>query len=171
MKVEAMKSVECSCNTCQSMCRRPCWPTPSEAQAMIDDGLGSKLMLDYWFGGGRNGDILLVTPADKGSENGQSPWFDFKGCVLQDEQGLCTIHNSGYKPLEGRLASCGDRPRDNRLLRHWGRIRDITRSISLLRRWKSRKPKGINVHKAVAELWNTDEGEQVAKGWMQDYMD
>jgi hypothetical protein len=30
------------------MCKRACWPTPQEAEALLDAGYANKLMLDAW---------------------------------------------------------------------------------------------------------------------------
>lgn len=39
---------ECSCDSCKAMCERPCWPSPEDAERLIDAGYGDKLMLDFW---------------------------------------------------------------------------------------------------------------------------
>ena len=116
----------CSCDTCKSMCERPCWPTPREALGLIKLGHQAKLMSDYW-SGSINGtlnegddeytyyDIRILCGANTGYAGGSAPsWPRGAPCVLQDkETKLCTVHNSGCKPTEGRLADCGDKTPDN----------------------------------------------------------
>lgn len=89
------------------MCQRPCWPTPEEAQKLIDAGYGDRLMNDYWCRKG--GDIQILSPACKGSENGFAPFWPTGGCTFQDKDGLCELHNLDLKPLEGRKALCKGR--------------------------------------------------------------
>jgi len=112
----------CSCDTCKSMCERPCWPTPREALGLIKLGHQAKLMSDYW-SGSINGtlgedsyyDIRILCGANTGYAGGSAPtWPRGAPCVLQDkETKLCTVHNSGCKPTEGRLADCGGKTPDN----------------------------------------------------------
>lgn len=97
---------ECSCRKCQEMCQRPCWPSPEEADQMLDDGLGPKMMLDWW---AAEEDIYLICPAEPGREKDRASSYPRGGCVLQNPNGLCSIHNSGYKPLEGRTAMCSEK--------------------------------------------------------------
>ena len=104
--------IACDCETCRGMCeRRPCWPTPEEAQAIIANGLGAQLMRDYWFGDGYDGgDINLLCPAGVGYEGTMAPfWPDGLRCVFLTGEGRCKLHGTGYKPMEGRLALCGGR--------------------------------------------------------------
>lgn len=91
----------CTCDRCKAMCKRPCWPTPEEAEAMINAGLAPKMMLDYWMD---QSNIYLVCPAENGYEGRKASWWPgMDGCVFQTPDGLCSIHNSGYKPYEGRM--------------------------------------------------------------------
>lgn len=98
----------CSCQTCQDMCRRrPCWPAPDEARQLIEMGYGKRMMLDYW--SGYPDDIEIVAPANNEYEGRKAGLFPFGRCVFLTEEGLCELHNTGAKPMEGRLAMCGDR--------------------------------------------------------------
>jgi hypothetical protein len=98
---------ECACEECRRMCNRPCWPTPGEAQRLIDAGYGSRLMRDYWVGDGLDGgDIYLLSPANPGMEGSAAGFWPSEGCVFQGEDGFCELHDLGLKPLEGRVASC-----------------------------------------------------------------
>ena len=104
----AGKDVFCSCNTCKGMCMRPCWPTPAEAQKLIKAGHGARLMMDWWEGGGPNGsNIEILAPASSGYEGGTAPYSaNSSACNFQNAEGLCELHDSGLKPVEGRFASC-----------------------------------------------------------------
>ena len=103
--------VNCDCPECQEMCYRPCWPTPDEAQSLINSGLGDKLMLDYWVNIGRS-DTFVLCPANKNRTGGVADFVPTKHrCVFQDENTLkCELHNSDMKPLEGRVVSCQEGP-------------------------------------------------------------
>jgi hypothetical protein len=105
----------CACSTCQNMCeRRPCWTTPKEAQAIIDAGLGDRLMRDYWVGnplrdGYSKGDTSLLVPAIAGYESRDCPEGNFfvgpEGrCTFLTRAGRCELHDKGLKPSEGRKA-------------------------------------------------------------------
>ena len=98
------KETECSCQKCKDMCRkRVCWPTPEEADKLIDAGFSNRLMEDYW---ADEEDIMIICPAIKGYEGEFAPWWPTGGCCLQDKDGLCILHDLGLKPLEGRIADC-----------------------------------------------------------------
>lgn len=97
----------CTCDECKQMCQRPCWPTPEEAQKLIDAGYGDRLMNDYW--ARTKGDIQILSPASKGYEGRMTPFWPGGGCTFQDEDGLCELHDLGLKPMEGRKALCKDR--------------------------------------------------------------
>lgn len=109
MSLKKFTEDECKCQTCSSMCRRPCWGTPKEMQAIIDAGYGDRLMLDYWVGSeeGESSDTYLLCPALKGYESKETPWSprSEKGCTFW-KRGLCELHDKGLKPLEARAVSC-----------------------------------------------------------------
>jgi hypothetical protein len=100
------------------------------------------MMRDYWVGKGGwvgddyvDGDIYIICPAERGYEGrGAAFWPGTKGCVLQ-VGGLCLVHDSGYKPLEGRMASHdtvnGDR----------------------------------SLHESIAKMWDSEEGREVVGLW------
>jgi len=98
---------QCSCPTCVGSCEhRPCWPTPEEAQKIIDAGFGNRLMRDYWSGDGTDGnDIQLLSPAIVGYEGKVTPWWPEGHCTFL-KKGLCQLHDLGLKPLEGRITDC-----------------------------------------------------------------
>ncbi|GIX48931.1 MAG: hypothetical protein KatS3mg131_3142 [Candidatus Tectimicrobiota bacterium] len=134
----------CTCPRCQALCRRPCWPTPAEAEALLAAGYGPQLMLAWW-PRPRQGEILVLCPAVTGREGFCAPapedWeaeAPGRRCVMQTPEGLCRLHALGLKPLEGRLASgCAPYP-------------------------------GWQVRQAIAALWDTPEGKAVVDRWRQD---
>lgn len=93
--------MNCNCDVCKAMCRRPCWGTPAEMTKLIDARYGHRLMLDYWEGYDR---IYLICPAEKGREGMRARPFPLGGCVFQLENGFCELHVMGLKPKEGREA-------------------------------------------------------------------
>lgn len=78
---------------------------------MIDSGLAPKMMIDWWVGeryDDETEDILILCPAAIGHEGKAAPeGFLFHvpklTCNLL-KGGLCSIHDSGFKPVEGRMA-------------------------------------------------------------------
>ena len=96
----------CACEVCKDMCRRrPCWPKPQEAQALIDKGFGARLMLDWWVGDGKDGgNIYLISPAIKGYEECRAPANPVGQCTFLKKNCLCELHSLGLKPFEGRVA-------------------------------------------------------------------
>jgi hypothetical protein len=111
-KLSEVKTVACSkgggeaCGECVDMCaRRPCWGTPDEIQKIIDAGHGDKLRLDNYVRVDSD-IILLVAPAAQGHEGTQLPWWPSGRCAFLTDGGLCSLHEEGLKPLEGRAADC-----------------------------------------------------------------
>lgn len=145
-------SEPCSCERCQTMCRRPCWPVPSDVRALIEAGEGGKLMLDYWVGSftSDHDNTYIVCPANSGHEGTAAPeegsgfGFGFafmcstgssplhKGCVFQKD-GLCTLHDRGLKPAEGKAAH--------------------------------HALKRPDLHEDVARHWDTEEGRAIVASW------
>ncbi len=111
----------CKCRKCRDMCHLPCWPTPAEAVALMEAGYGDRLCLDWRAMKGDShcddGDpgsrtVWLIRPANKGSEGRRSPQnpVTWTGCTFWDfppGKGLCSLHDSGLKPYEGRHAHHG----------------------------------------------------------------
>ena len=92
------------------MCeRRPCWPTPDDAQRLIDAGHADRLMLDWWFDHAQNKTVYVLTPAIAGREGGQAPAIPSGRCTFLNAQGLCQLHDLGLKPTEGKQALCKER--------------------------------------------------------------
>ncbi len=97
---------DCSCDECKKMCDRPCWGTPAEIQAIIDAGLGHRLMLDW----GEQSHDLILCPGLKDHESNFAPEWPISaaGCTFRNDDGLCELHDLGLKPAEGKSAIHGN---------------------------------------------------------------
>lgn len=130
----------CACDQCRDMCHRPCWPTPEEAQVLIDAGYGHLLMNDWWIGDSwldESADIQLLCPAAPGRESKLAAgWPGETGCSMQKD-GLCQLHDLGLKPAEGRFASCAEE------------------SMPTL-------------HHEIAQTWNDEAGQELVRQWWKD---
>lgn len=124
-------SESCQCKECQEMCDRPCWPTPSEAKALIEAGYRNRLMMDYW--ARRGGDIEIVSPALKGYEGKYAPFWPSGSCTFFKD-GLCELHNLNLKPMEGRVASC--KSKNEGLHEHMMTLWDTNEGREVVRLWK-----------------------------------
>lgn len=102
------ESSECKCQECVGYClKRPCWPKPEEAEALINKGYAERLMLDYWVGDASDGsDIEIVSPAIVGYEGLPAPFWPQGMCTFLSADNLCELHSLGLKPFEGRVAIC-----------------------------------------------------------------
>lgn len=106
---------ECSCVRCTSLCRKaPGWFTPDEARRAIDAGFAEQLMLDYWIKHPSN--VYILCPATLRHEKTRAANTDelygdmsfaeamlaapSKGICVFLDRGLCSIHASGFKPLQ-----------------------------------------------------------------------
>ncbi len=160
MGLEQYTESVCACEKCVHACRRPCWPTPAEAKALIDAGHGDKLMADYWHGSTKtekpvpgDPDVFILSPANPGYEGQLAPAFSIfdlllsvtggghelgSGCVFH-VNGLCALHDAGLKPIEGRLALLCAPAQDGE--------------------------GGDSMHHEIAKLWETDEGRAVVAEW------
>lgn len=132
------KTDSCSCPECVGMCkRRPCWPTPHEAEKIIKAGHAKSMMLDYWVGSPKgkpsSPDTFIVGPAIVGYEGDTAPDTPIGRCTLLTEDGRCPLHGTGYKPYEARASSC------------------------------TSEEGGIHQH--VATLWESKKGIEVVKMW------
>ena len=96
--------IQCDCPECRNMCIVPCWPTFAEAEILIDEGYSNKLVVDYWWGSRKMDCVKALRPLG-----------DKEVCCFQQEDGLCSLHDLGLKPMEGKLALCKKRtPKDLR---------------------------------------------------------
>lgn len=94
-----MKPSACSCDTCKNMCRTtPCIGTPQDIRKIIEAGHGDKLAHTFWAAGLNIGMAPVPIIA---------PLFDDKRkcCSFLKDDGLCSLHNSGLKPIEGKLTN------------------------------------------------------------------
>ena len=118
------------------MCeRRPCWPTPEDAQQIIDAGSADRLMLDWWFDTAAEKTVYVLTPAIVGRESGQAPAIPSGRCTFLDGQGLCQLHTPGLKPTEGKQALCEGRTPEGlheRIAGAW----DTSEGRDLIDRWE-----------------------------------
>jgi Fe-S-cluster containining protein len=145
--IPMFRETACSCNTCKNMCTRACWPTPEEAQRLIDAGYSDRLMVDYWvvptqyddegdpiYG---TGDIYILCPAENGSEGRMAPsWPGVNWCTFSDPNTrLCMLHDTGLKPFEGRMAHHS-------------------------------KPTP-NLHEKVAMMWNNPDAQALVERWRE----
>lgn len=98
---------------------------PAEAEAMIKAGRAKELMKDWWESDSRTGNdsrVYVLAPAIEGYQGEQAPEWGGGRCSLLKE-GLCQLHDTGYKPAEcrGDLA-CGEKQKHLPRLKiapHW----------------------------------------------------
>lgn len=94
-----IKESVCACSTCKSMCKRqPCIGTPEDIVKIIQAGHSSKLAFTVWGVG------LATKTYDKPIEMIQPLQLDNGYCAFLDENELCSLHEAGLKPTEGKLA-------------------------------------------------------------------
>lgn len=146
---------QCDCTRCQSMCaRRPCWTTPNEARALIDAGLGDRLMRDWWVGNplkdrDLSKDTSLLVPAMQGYEGRDCPegtWFvgPEGACTFFTAEGRCELHARGLKPSEGRKAIHNGGPETGENVHHLCAASWATpASQRLVDEWASKQSSGI----------------------------
>lgn len=77
--------------------RCSCLGTPADIQALIDAGHKDRLKVTIWVAGVLMGATELPVPMI------QAEFIPGKGCTFF-EDGLCTLHDLGLKPTEGRLS-------------------------------------------------------------------
>jgi hypothetical protein len=86
---------ECSCDKCKSMCKNsPCLGTPADIQKIIDAGHKDRLKFSIWHDEKTGNTPLPMIAPIKGA----------KGCVFQNADDLCNLHEAGLKPTEGKIA-------------------------------------------------------------------
>jgi hypothetical protein len=132
-----MTDVACDCPECRAMCtRRPCWPTPADAERLVAAGFGRRLMREWWFDHSHEKTVFLLTPALAGREGGESPVHPAGPCTFLTADGLCELHAVGLKPSEGRRALCHNRtPVD--LHQRIGQTWNNAEALALVQRWLS----------------------------------
>jgi len=98
-----MKESECSCDACKKMClHQPCLGTPLDILKIVEAGHGDKLAGSVWLTG------IVTETHDKPVQMIQ-PLKTEKGCAFLDEDCLCTLHDKGLKPTEGKIAHHSDK--------------------------------------------------------------
>lgn len=110
---------ECACEDCKYMCHTPCIPTPEDVGRLIDAGHKDKLLPTVWAVG-------LVWGTHHTTVDIIAPKRDVLTgfCVFRDCGGFCELHNSGLKPLEGKLAHHNSRK--------YNSVEDLKKSAPLL---------------------------------------
>lgn len=95
-KSTGIEESQCSCKTCASMCKQtPCLGTPDDIKKLIDNGHINKISATLWLAGmfiDGTPPIQMATPLRTNF-----------GCIFHQND-LCQLHDSGLKPIEGKLA-------------------------------------------------------------------
>ena len=128
-----MSIPDCTCVSCQDMCRKPCYPTPPDAEKLINAGFADKLRIEDSYETG----VYVVAPVFKGRNGVDDPQYDYSrhdGCAFLCD-GLCELHDLGLKPLEGRLVIHNGHPASKQI--------------------------PVNLHGRLVDLWNTNRGKRV----------
>lgn len=88
--------MECKCSACKGCCEKvPGWFTPTEAMLAIEAGFASRLSAVKEYG------VVAIAPSPVGYE-GRAKHHGPGVCNFLTKDGLCEIHNSGFKPIECR---------------------------------------------------------------------
>lgn len=101
---------DCKCKACVTACERnPGWFGLDDAEAALNAGYGDRMMLDWLTD--YPDSVYVLAPASIGFAKSLAPEGDFAGmlagrwckgeCVLL-LNGLCTIHQTGFKPAQCR---------------------------------------------------------------------
>jgi hypothetical protein len=171
MSVLERPSQACDCSTCVNMClRRPCWPTPAEAKAIIDAGFAGELMLDFWSGipGKPKGeerteedyrDVYILCGAVVGPPPGLTSSSLLMDGLLGDRDWDRRGRGAPYWP-EGRCAFLG---KDHLCKLHDKGLKPIEGRLAMCT--DEAEAEGGNLHEAVAVLWDSEEGRAVVKMW------
>ena len=102
------------CTGCKkgiSMCyHMPCMGTVEDMERLLDAGYAKNIMLDWWCGGKFEGkpfkdDVAYLVPAIEGLEGKSAPFIRHGKCNLLVDN-LCSLHDKGLKPIQGRMACC-----------------------------------------------------------------
>jgi hypothetical protein len=96
----------CSCTDCVQRCKEhPGWPTPEEAEKMLDADLASAMMLDWWDADESLPYTEVLSPASVGYGGIRAPeltgdlWTflrsppPIRGACVFLREGLCEVHN------------------------------------------------------------------------------
>lgn len=148
----------CRCAGCVEMCSRPCYPTPDEAEKLIDHGYAHKLMLKATINDTPR--VRFLCPANPAYGGGVLPMTqkvldrveaDIKeigyikaiqrsimssGCAFQRKDGGCSLHARKLKPIGGVLATCDVWPNAEEVMLAILRLWDTSRGATLIARWR-----------------------------------
>lgn len=136
----ALKIPSCKCDRCMTMCSVPCLPTVEETDLLIKNGFGLNLMRYNAMAA----DIIM--PAGLNKERVTTIHKGRSGCVFQDGDNMCILHDEGLKPLEARLA--------HHNYRHYFRPHQIDY---------------LDLDEAFVEDWLTDAGVALVQHWTEVY--
>lgn len=146
----------CHCDACVSLCHNnPGWFTPEEAMQAMDAGLAHRLMRDWLEPGRKFGNterLYVLAAASIRCEGQDAPEFSFfelfmgfakKGrCTFLDEKGLCTLHDSGFKPKQCRESLGCERkagPDNYEMARYW----DTEKGRAAVKRWETESRRAV----------------------------
>lgn len=138
------------CNKGVIMCHHmPCMGTVEDIERLIDAGYANKLMLDWWSGVRSEGsnnpfldDIPYLVPAIEGLEGQKAPFIRQGKCNLLVDS-LCSLHDKGLKPIQGRIACCNDTS---------SRTEDFDDRWDILHTWNTQKGRDL------IERWKIEVG-------------
>ena len=102
-----IKTIEtaCDCSVCKNMCKiQPCLGTPEDIVKIIMAGHHDKLRLSSWMVG------MLAGITSDSIDMIQPLFVEGHGCAFLDDNNLCTLHESGLNPTEGKLSHHSDPP-------------------------------------------------------------
>ena len=100
-----MQESVCACDKCKKMClTQPCLGTPDDIYKIIAAGHSSKLSLSYWLTG------MVTDSFDRPVQMIQPKALEDGSCAFLDDQNLCTLHDLGLKPTEGKVAIHSEKP-------------------------------------------------------------
>ena len=91
------KPIECKCQECKKQCRTPCLGTPQDILKLVEAGYKDKLMPTHWAVGLVLGKLSYTIPMIQAIQTDEG-W-----CIFHKD-GLCSLHELGLKPTEGRLS-------------------------------------------------------------------
>ncbi len=92
------KPIACKCAQCKDQCRTPCLGTPEDILRLIKAGYGDKLKPTLWYVGVVLGRLKYPIPMIQAVQTDEG-W-----CIFRNDDGLCSLHDLGLKPTEGKLS-------------------------------------------------------------------
>lgn len=122
----------------------PGWMSPEDAEKAMEAGLAGRMMRDWYVSGGN---IDVLAPASIGCEGRDAPDMDLgsmlkfliqgswgKGRCTFLKDGLCELHDSGYKPMQCRESYCckSEGPSNLEMSEMW----DTPYGRQMVARWK-----------------------------------